>query len=309
MTGPLASSSNNTTLESVHVHGSNSHANYGTPVFPIFGSMRSLYPQQQPWFNPEGNGAPTTDANGLTRTQRYNPTSFNLMQANQPSAPLVSTPQHTIPLSPSITVSSSPISPHTTTLNATTVDTSGGNPHLSLSARNADTMTSHPLPSLVGLDEMNEDPPQLSPSIDPYSPPRKPRAQGFKVRKIMDDVPREEDIRKLQQRLRAQGGDEDAIARVPVVFTNGLSKNALRLRRRSKKSGSGKSINFDEGYMNFVGRRQIKKENTMGTHYEDEWWCRLCPPENRVYYERFKNLQPHLCSKHFGLPGRGKSAV
>ena len=121
----------------------------------------------------------------------------------------------------------------------------------------------------------------------------------------MDDVPLERDIPKLQQRLRKQGGDEPAIARVPTVFKNGVSKNALRLRRR--KMG-GKSINFDEGYLNFVGRRQVKKTNETGEYYENEWWCRLCPPEDRISYVAFKNLQPHLCTKHFGLPGRGKTS-
>lgn len=122
----------------------------------------------------------------------------------------------------------------------------------------------------------------------------------------MDDVPLEQDIPKLQQRLRTQGGDEAAIARVSSVFKNGVSKIALRLRRR--KVAAGKSMNFEEGYLNFVGRRQVKKENETGEYYENEWWCRLCPPEERISYVAFKNLQPHLCTKHFGLPGRGKAS-
>lgn len=151
-----------------------------------------------------------------------------------------------------------------------------------------------------GGPETEEDPP-LPPPAAPCSPLRKHR---FKLRKTMGDAPPEQDMQKLLKRLREQGGDEAAIARVPVVFENGVSKNALKLRRR--KTGSGRSINFDQGYMNFVGRRQVKKENETGEYYEDEWWCRLCPREDRKPYVAFKNLQPHLCSKHFGLPSRGK---
>jgi len=123
----------------------------------------------------------------------------------------------------------------------------------------------------------------------------------------MDDVPLEMDIDKLQQRLEEQGGEKDAIARVPAVFAKGVSKDALRLRRRKTGPG-GKSMNFDQGYLNFVGRRQVKKGDRTDMYYENEWWCRLCPPGDRTFYVAFKNLQPHLCSKHFGLPGRGKNS-
>lgn len=164
-------------------------------------------------------------------------------------------------------------------------------------------------PSLVllELEEIDEDPPPPPPPppVASCSPLLKRRVQGTKGRKIMDDVPLEQDLPKLQQRLRNQGGDEAAIVRVSSVFKNGVSKIALRLRRR--KVAAGKSINFEEGYLNFVGRRQVKKENKTGEYYENEWWCRLCPPEERISYVAFKNLQPHLCTKHFGLPGRGKA--
>ena len=131
-----------------------------------------------------------------------------------------------------------------------------------------------------------------------------PQVQGPKVRKIMDDAPFEGDISKLVQRLRDQGGDETAIARVPLVFKDGVSKNALRLRRRTTAGGT--SMNFDEGYLSFVGRRQIKKKHETGEYYENEWWCRLCPPAERAVYAAFQNLQPHLWVKHFGLPGRSR---
>ena len=275
---------NNATLETLHVHGGHSHG-YGDPA-PHKSAAISLHPQQQPQlrvpippsFTPGNMAGPMTHANGVAGPSNYGRPSSSTVNALT-SLALVSPATNSFPTS--ITTSSTlTVSPIVDTLNPVSGD---GRGHL---------------PQEL---ETDEDPP-LPPAAAPCPPPpQKPRS---KLRKTMDDVPLEPDIRRLQQRLREQGGDEGAIARVPIVFENGVSKNALKLRRR--KTGGGKSMNFDQGYMNFVGRRQVKKENEMGGYYENEWWCRLCPREDRKPYVAFKNLQPHLCSKHFGLPRRGK---
>jgi hypothetical protein len=242
--------------------------------------------------------APTAHATGVAGTPNYGPLLPGPVYALQPHPSLLVSPPTTsfsTTFSTSITASPSlEIPPSVGTLNPAGVDEPGGNLPLSTSSVNAPDALA---PSLLMKQLEADEGPPLSPPAAPYSP----RLQPPMLRKVMEDVPLEEDPKKLQQRVREQGGDEDAIARVPTVFKNGVSKNALKLCRR--KAGGGKSINFDQGYMNFVGRRQVKKENGM---YDNEWWCRLCPREHRVIYAAFKNLQPHLCSKHFGLPGRGK---
>jgi hypothetical protein len=289
---PLAPSPNNATLENLHVYGSHSQG-YRNPVSHK-SAATSLHSQQQPQrcvpipssFTSGNMAAPTTHANGMVGPLHYGRPLSSPMYAFQPHTSLALVSPATDSFPTSITTwSQLTVPPIVDTLNPDSGDGRGRNLQLSTS--------SDPLL------EMDEDLP-LPPPAAPCPPPRKPRSN---LRKVMGDVTLQSDIKLLLQRLKEQGGDEDAIARVPIVFENGVSKNALKLRRR--KTG-GKSMNFDQGYMNFVGRRQVKKENNMGEYYENEWWCRLCPRENRKFYVAFKNLQPHLCSKHFGLPSRGK---
>ena len=269
-TAPLAPFTNNSTLESVHVHGSRSqgyhdpvsHQSAAEPFHPRQPSQ--LHVPFPPSFTPGNMEAPTTHANGAAGTSMYgppvsNPNPVYALQTHTALA-LVSAPTNSF--FTSITTTPSSTVPFSVGALIPASGDGGGPP---LKER-----------------ETDEDPPLPPPAAD-CSP-----------------------LQKLLERLREQGGDEAAIARVPVVFKNGVSKNALKLRRR--KTGSGRSINFDQGYMNFVGRRQVKKENETGKYFEDEWWCRLCPREDRKLYFAFKNLQPHLCSKHFGLPGRGKTS-
>ena len=299
---PLAPFPNNATLESLHIHGSHSQG-YGDPASHEPAAI-PLHPQQQPQppvrvrvppsFTSGTMAASTTHANGVAGTPNYGRPLSGAVYALRPHASLTPVLPPTNSFSTPITASSSlTVPPFVDTPNRVSGDGKGRNIQQSTS--------SAPLLLQKGL-ETDLGPP-LPPPAASRPPLRKPRS---KPRKTMDDVPFERDIPKLQQRLKGQGGDEDAIARVPIVFENGVSKNALKLRRR-KTSGGG-SMNFDQGYMNFVGRRQVKKENGMGEYYENEWWCRLCPPEDRKTYAAFKNLQPHMCSKHFGLPGRGKTS-
>ena len=285
-TTPLAPFPHNSTLECVRVHGSHSQG-YRGPVSHK-SAATPLRLQQQPQFHvpvthsfASGNrAAPMTHTNGAAYTPIYGPLFSNPVHAPQTHAALALALPPTNSLSTSITTSSSLEVPLSV---GTLISADGGGPPLEER-------------------ETDEGPPPPPPAA-PCSPRHKRRS---KLRKTMDDAPPERDMQKLLKWLREQGGDEAAIARVPVVFENGVSKNALKLRRR--KTGGGRSINFDQGYMNFVGRRQVKKENEMGEYYEDEWWCRLCPREKRQPYVAFKNLQPHLCSKHFGLPSRGKTS-
>lgn len=302
-TAPLTQFSNNVTLESMQGY-------HGVSI-PGKSASMPFHPQLQPQFRvhvhpsfAQGSKAtPPTRANEVgTPKPKPKPTLTTSVHAHQPQTSLVLLSHPSIPFSTSITTSTSSIIPPS----APNVDAQRKNPHLGPSSMGGAHATTCSPPLLKDMDEMNEDPPPLLPPAAPSSPLRKPRAQGSKVRKVMDNVPLENDTNKLQQRLKEQGGDEDAIAHVPTVFANGVSKKALRLRRR--KTGGGKSIDCSQGYMYFVGRRQVKKEkeNETGVYYEDEWWCRLCPSEDRISYVAFKNLLPHLCSKHFGLPGRGK---
>ena len=295
---PLAPFPNNATLESLHIHGSHSQG-YGDPVSHESAAI-PLHPQQQPRppvpvpvppsFTSGNIAAPTTHANGVAGIPNHGLPLSSPVYALQPHASLTPVLPPTNSFSTSITA---PPPPFVDAPNRVSGDGRGRNLQLST--------PSAPLLLQKGLE--TDGGPPLPPPAASCSPLRKPHS---KPRKTMNDVPFERDIPKLQQRLRGQGGDEDAIARVPIVFENGVSKNALKLRRR-KTSGGG-SMNFDQGYMNFVGRRQVKKENGMGGYYENEWWCRLCPPEDRKTYAAFKNLQPHMCSKHFGLPGRGNTS-
>ena len=301
---PLAPYPNNATLESLDIHGSHSQG-YGDPVSHESAAV-PLHPKQQPQppvcirgrvppsFTSGNMAAPTTHANGVAGTPNYARPLSSPVYALQPHASLTPVLLPTNSFSTSITASPSlTVPPFVDTPNRASGDGRGRN--LQLSTSSASLLLQKGLETDGG--------PSLPPPAASCSPLRKLRC---KPRKAMDDVSFERDIPKLQQRLRGQGGDEDAIARVPNVFKNGVSKNALKLRRR--KANGGGSMNFDQGYMNFVGRRQVKKENGMEEYYENEWWCRLCPPEDRKPYAAFKNLQPHMCSKHFGLPGRGKSS-
>ena len=123
------------------------------------------------------------------------------------------------------------------------------------------------------------------------------------LRKVMPDVSLEENLVKLQDRCTEQGGDPTAIALIPATFAKGITKEALK--RRKPKRGAPPPMT--DGYLKFVGRGSVTITNEGGVQTVPVYWCLLCPSGQRLAYKDVKNIMPHLCSKHFGLPSRGKS--
>ena len=121
-------------------------------------------------------------------------------------------------------------------------------------------------------------------------------------RKVMPDAEPEENLVKLQERCTKQGGDPAAIALIPTTFAKGISREALK--RRKPKRGAPPSTT--DGFLKFVGRGSEIMTNEGGVHTVPLYWCLLCPSGQRLAYKDVKNIEPHLCSKHFGLSSRGK---
>jgi len=121
-------------------------------------------------------------------------------------------------------------------------------------------------------------------------------------RKVMPDAELEENLVKLHERCTKQGGDPAAIALIPTTFAKGISREALK--RRKPKRGAPPSTT--DGFLKFVGRGSEIMTNESGVHTVPLYWCLLCPSGQRLAYKDVKNLEPHLCSKHFGLSSRGK---
>lgn len=109
----------------------------------------------------------------------------------------------------------------------------------------------------------------------------------------------EENLAKLQKRCTEEGGDPAAIARMADIFAEGISREALQ-RPRPK---GGARLSMTDGFLKLVGHKSVPTgDEGLITLY----WCLLCPFGERLAYKDVKNLCPHLCSKHFGLPSRGK---
>jgi hypothetical protein len=121
-------------------------------------------------------------------------------------------------------------------------------------------------------------------------------------RKVMPDADLEEDLVELQERCTKEGGDPAAIALIPTTFAKGVSREALK--RRKPKRGVPPSMT--DGFLKFVGRGSVTIRNEGGVHTVPLYWCLLCPSGQRLAYKDVKNIEPHLCSKHFGLSSRGK---
>ena len=119
------------------------------------------------------------------------------------------------------------------------------------------------------------------------------------LRKVMPNARYEGNLAKLQERCTDQGGDPAAIARMADIFAEGISREALQ-RPRPK---GGARLSMTDGFLKLVGHKSVPNgDEGLITLY----WCLLCPFGERLAYKDVKNLCPHLCSKHFGLPSRGK---
>ena len=98
-------------------------------------------------------------------------------------------------------------------------------------------------------------------------------------------------IQEVAERCRADGGEEDAIALLPDIFSAGLTEKALRrkmTRDEARKYPGGAST---QAY------RMLLRGDTAGRSH-----CRLCPVgSNANGWKNARDVLRHLRRDHFGL--------
>ena len=99
------------------------------------------------------------------------------------------------------------------------------------------------------------------------------------------------DIQLVAQRCRARGGEEDAVALLPDIFSTGLSEDALtrKMTRDDARKYPGRAPT--QAY------RMLLRGDTAGRSH-----CRLCPiGANANGWKNARDVLRHLKRDHFGL--------
>ena len=99
------------------------------------------------------------------------------------------------------------------------------------------------------------------------------------------------DIRVVVERCRADGGEEDAIALIPDIFSNEIAERAL-----TRKMTRDEARKYVGGTPMQVYRILLRSDETGRFH------CRLCPVDaDEGGWKKARDALRHLKRDHFGL--------
>jgi hypothetical protein len=140
-------------------------------------------------------------------------------------------------------------------------------------------------------------PPAGTPNPTKYSVPQmsKTRTGRKGPRRCLPGRPFEQDLEKVQERLRSEGADVGAVERLSEIFLHGkITKAALRtdmtLDQRRTREGKQKYMLLLE----VVPRPD-------GSQKESDHLCLLCPPWARAEFKNREDSLRHFHKDHFGL--------
>jgi hypothetical protein len=101
-------------------------------------------------------------------------------------------------------------------------------------------------------------------------------------------------IRVVEERCRAEGGEEDAIALLPDIFSDGISEAALTRKMTREEAGKHSGRASTQVY------QILLREDESGRAH-----CRLCAVgANEGGWKKARDVLRHLKRDHFGL-GKG----
>jgi hypothetical protein len=111
----------------------------------------------------------------------------------------------------------------------------------------------------------------------------------------------EPNVTALQERLRREGGDLDAVTLVERVFPDGVSLEALT-RRQTREETTQQVFGQSGGpvYLAFLETLPLNERDTgaLGTRFR----CRLCPINaDALSWKHHRDVLRHLKRDHFGL--------
>lgn len=109
----------------------------------------------------------------------------------------------------------------------------------------------------------------------------------------------ESNIARLQERLRREGANLDAVALIQSIFPNGVTLDALTRRRTREEAIQEASFSQGAGpvYLAFLDSVHSTLGES-GTRYQ----CRLCPIKGEIITWKYhRDVLRHLRKEHFGL--------
>lgn len=109
----------------------------------------------------------------------------------------------------------------------------------------------------------------------------------------------ESNITRLQERLRQEGANPDAVALVQTIFSDGVTLEALTRRRTRAEATQEASFSQGAGpvYLGFLDSVHSALGES-GTRYQ----CRLCPIKGEIITWKYhRDVLRHLRKEHFGL--------
>jgi hypothetical protein len=108
----------------------------------------------------------------------------------------------------------------------------------------------------------------------------------------------EANIPRLQERLKREGANPDAVALIQKIFCSGVALDALT-RRRTREEAAMEAFGKGAGpvYLAFLETVEPGKKDN-GTRYR----CRLCPNNGEDgTWKHHRDVLRHLRKEHFGL--------
>lgn len=105
-------------------------------------------------------------------------------------------------------------------------------------------------------------------------------------------------LETLQERCREQGGDDEVIKHLSVIFQEGVNAKALSRKITGEEIANqvfGSSTEPRQVYWALLGQ-QVKDGFIRYT-------CRLCPEKKRYPYKNGKDVIPHIRKCHIGVEG------
>ena len=112
----------------------------------------------------------------------------------------------------------------------------------------------------------------------------------------------EPDPLKLQDRCRREGGDPDAVAIIPKVFSEGVNLKALT-RLRTGEEVASRTFGKGPGPVYLVFLDALPDRN--GRYGQPRYRCRLCSSWGEGYsWKNQRDVLRHLRRQHFGVGDR-----
>ncbi|SRR5258706_7276628 len=184
--------------------------------------------------------------------------------------------------------SSSPLhlNPYYTPLNATSVTLTPSN-HETTSATVVNTMGNSTVAPLAGTPNPTEfGAPKMSKTKTGRNAPKR----------CLPGRPFEQNLKRVQERLRSEDADVGAVERLREIFLDGrITKAALKadmtLDQRRTREGKQKYMLLLEVLT-----------RSHGSHIEKDHRCLLCPPWARAEFKNREDSLRHFHKDHFGLP-------